>query len=193
MYKPVRMKKIRLFLASSEEMKAERVQFEIMIYRKCKLWIDKGIFLHLDIWEDITASFHPQGSQARANEFIEAADIFVLLVDSKIGPYSFEEFEKAFGQFSATSKPFIFTYFKKSPAPPQESLTAFQQKLSDLKHFYRYFDTVTDLENQFSKELDRLCLNSFTKHEQEEIPVNPPEQHAEKIYNIEHIQTGNFS
>ena len=46
------MKKIKLFLASSAKLKADRAQFEIFIYRKCKAWINKGIFLHLDIWED---------------------------------------------------------------------------------------------------------------------------------------------
>ncbi|NEQ98007.1 MAG: hypothetical protein F6K30_15030 [Cyanothece sp. SIO2G6] len=46
------MKKIKLFLASSSELKADREQFEIFIYRKCKAWFDRGIFLHLEIWED---------------------------------------------------------------------------------------------------------------------------------------------
>ena len=39
------MKKIKLFLASSSELKEDRQQFEIFINRKNKLWIDKGIFL----------------------------------------------------------------------------------------------------------------------------------------------------
>jgi hypothetical protein len=46
------MRKIKLFLASSSELKADREQFEIFIYRKCKAWFERGIFLHLDIWED---------------------------------------------------------------------------------------------------------------------------------------------
>jgi len=49
------MKKIKIFLASSNELKPEREQFEIEIYRKCKSWFDKGIFLYLDIWEDMSA------------------------------------------------------------------------------------------------------------------------------------------
>jgi hypothetical protein len=51
------MKKIIIFLASSFELKAEREQFEIEIYRKCKAWYDKGIFLHLDIWVDVVMRF----------------------------------------------------------------------------------------------------------------------------------------
>ena len=44
------MKKIKIFLASSNELNPEREKFEIEIYRKCKAWNDKGVFLHLDIF-----------------------------------------------------------------------------------------------------------------------------------------------
>jgi len=37
------MRKITIFLASSNELKAEREQFEIEINRKNKAWFNKGI------------------------------------------------------------------------------------------------------------------------------------------------------
>ncbi len=69
-------------------------------------------FLHLDIWEDLSARMAAEGSQSEYNKKVQAADLFILLVYSKVGMYTGEEFEKAFGQFKATQKPFIFTYFK---------------------------------------------------------------------------------
>ena len=48
------MKKIKIFLASSAELKPEREQFEIEINRKNKAWFDKDIYLHLDVWEDLS-------------------------------------------------------------------------------------------------------------------------------------------
>ncbi len=110
---PEYMKKITLFLASSEELKTEREQFEIEIYRKCKAWFDRGIFLHLDIWEDLSARMVADGSQSEYDKKVQAADLFILLVSSKVGMYTGEEFETAFGQFKATQKQFIFTCFKK--------------------------------------------------------------------------------
>jgi hypothetical protein len=98
------MKKITLFLASSAELNAEREQFELEIYRKCKAWFDRGIFLHLDIWEDLSARMAVDGSQSEYNLKVQAADLFILLVYSKVGMYTGEEFEKAFGQFKANSK-----------------------------------------------------------------------------------------
>ena len=163
------MKKIKIFLASSNELKPEREQFEIEIYRKCKAWFDKGIFLHLDIWEDLSARMAPGGSQSEYNKFVQSADLFVLLAYTKVGMYTAEEFEKAFGQFKAAQKPFIFTYFKTpGGAATDASLADFQQKLKDLKHFYCPFKDANDLWNQFNKELERLETADFKEFKWEE-------------------------
>jgi hypothetical protein len=162
------MQKITLLLASSKELKRERELFEIEIYRKCKAWFEQGIFLHLDIWEDLSAAMRADGSQSGYNEKVKAADIFVLLVWNKLGIYSAEEFETAFGQFSATSKPFIFTYFKEPPDEADESLHAFQRKLQSLGHFYASFEYFPGLWMQFDKELERLYATRFARLERPE-------------------------
>ena len=62
-----------------------------------------------------------------------------MLFASKVGIYSEEEFETAFGQFKSTNKPFIFTYFKDSKINTGGankknlmSLSAFQETLREL-------------------------------------------------------------
>jgi len=155
------MKKIKIFLASSNELKAEREKFEIEIYRKCKAWFDQGIFLHLDIWEDLSARMSGTRSQDEYNKKIEGADLFVLLAYSKVGMYTAEEFDKAFGAFKNTQKPFIFTYFKKTDAETQPSLQKFKERLSALDHFYANYTDFSDLWYQFNKELDRLEKTEF--------------------------------
>lgn len=157
------MKKIKVFLASSFELKPEREYFEIEIYRKCKAWFDRGIFLHLDIWEDLSAKMSLTGSQSEYNNYVKDADLFVLLVYTKVGMYTGEEFEKAFGQFKSEKKPFIFTYFKEiaEGVKTEPSLDAFHQKLKELNHFYSPFKDANDLWVQFNKELDRLEVAKF--------------------------------
>ena len=189
------MKKIKIFLASSNELKPEREKFEIEIYRKCKAWFDEGVFLHLDVWEDLSARMSATGSQSEYNKYVEGADLFIFLAYSKVGMYSAEEFEKAFGQFKSTQKPFIFTYFKKPPDNAEDSLAAFKQKLNELKHFYATFDDSNDLWNQFNKELERLEADGFTENKRPDknggtTTIN---QTAEKIYNIDKIDNANFS
>lgn len=213
------MKKITLFLASSKELKPERERFELEIYRKCKAWFERGVFLHLDIWEDLSARMSATGSQSEYNKKIKAADLFVLLAYTKVGMYTAQEFEEAFGQFQSKQKPFIFTYFKTVEGVATDpSLEAFHQKLKELKHFYSPFKDADDLWNQFNKELDRLELEGFTEFRHpgagnmasvegdrnvviqdvnnsaitiQSGPVT--QQNAEKIYNIEQIDKADFS
>ena len=163
------MKKIKIFLASSKELQSEREHFEREIYRKCKAWFDRGIFLHLDIWEDLSARMSLEGSQSAYNQYVKAADLFVLLVHSKVGMYTAEEFDTAFGQFQATKKPFIFTYFKTPDGVMTDaSLAKFHQKLKELHHFYSPFNDENDLLVQFNKELDRLETDGFTQFKRED-------------------------
>ena len=160
------MQIIRIFLASSNELKRERELFEIEIYRKCKAWLNKGIFLHLDIWEDLTAKMSTRGSQSDYNEYVKKANLVVLLAHTKVGQYTEEEFDTAKRQFDANKQPFIYTYFKEVTGETESSLETFKDKLSQLKHFYHFFENSDDLWNQFNKELEMLELNGFTKNEQ---------------------------
>ena len=205
------MKQIKLFLASSKELKDERELFEIEIYRKCKSWFDRDIFLYLDIWEDLSAKLSVDGSQSEYNKYVQCAE---LLAYSKVGRYTEEEFENAFGKFKADKKPFIFTYFKDAPEKTEDSLEAFKKKLQDLGHFYGGFKDSNDLWNQFNKELDRLEEAKFERNDFKPVAVNnnitgdgnvsnqggtvnqstinADSQQAEKIVNVGN-NTGNIS
>jgi len=190
------MQKIKIFLASSNELKPERDQFEIEIYRKTKTWFDKNIFLYLDIWEDMTARMSVTGSQSEYDKFVKDADLFVFLAYSKVGMYTAEEFQNAIGQFNSTKKPFIYTYFKvPQPENADPSLAAFEAKLKELKHFYASFTDFNDLWNQFNKELERLAADGFTENKRPDQEGSPKtiSQTADKIYNIDKIDTANFS
>lgn len=159
------MKTIKIFLASSNELKHDREQFEIEINRKNKAWQKKGIFLHLEIWEDLSSKMSSTRSQDEYNKKIKESDIFVLLACNKVGMYTAEEFDTAFGAFKATKKPFIFTWFKEPTTTTEPSLQAFKNNLAALGHFYATYIDSNDLWNQFNKELERLELAEFKKNE----------------------------
>ena len=159
------MQLIKIFLASSNELKAERDKLQKEITWKNSIWEDKGIKLQLNIWEDMSAQMSVTGSQSEYNKYVKEADLFVLLAWSKVGMYTEEEFEQAFPLFKSTNKPFIFTYFKTPPPDnADESLELFKKKLGELKHFYATFTDSNDLWNQFNKELDRLEVDGFTEN-----------------------------
>ena len=191
------MKKIKLFLASSSELKADREQFEIFIYRRCKLWFDREIFLHLDVWEDFLDVMSPGGLQAQYNQVIKDCDIFVLLASNKVGKFTAEEFEQAFGQFSQTKKPFILTYFKPHTTRDREdlqSLWAFEDKLKQLKHYKTEYENIDQLKLHFGQQLEKLAAADFALWEPQHNATGEEKQDSSltKIYNIGHIGNARF-
>lgn len=157
------MRTIRIFLASSGELKADREAFEIEINRKNKLLAEKEVFLHLDIWEDLPAQMSQTRSQDEYNKQIDAADMFVLLAWNKVGKYTEEEFDVACDVFRDKKKLKIFTWFKEPPHAAEPSLEEFKKKLDGLGHFFSRYQDAADLWVQFNKELDRLDLASMGK------------------------------
>lgn len=156
------MKKVKLFLASSKELQEERQQIEIFVNRKNKEWVDKGIFLDLQIWEDFLDAMSQTRLQDEYNNAIKTSDIFIMLFFSKVGKYTEEEFTTAYDQFKNTNRPFIFTYFKDALISSGEigqemiSLLDFQKKVKELGHFYTTYKSVEDLKLQIGNQLSKL-------------------------------------
>jgi hypothetical protein len=172
--------KKKLFLASSSELKEDRQQFEIYIGRKNKELINKGIFIDLIIWEDFLDAVAKTRLQDEYNQAIRDCDIFVMLFFTKVGKYTEEEFETAFGQFKATSKPFIFTYFKDPAISTADlnddllSLLEFKKKLGGLGHFFTVYKNIEELQLKFNQQLDKLVANGFIELKMDKVePASP--------------------
>lgn len=185
------MKKQKIFLASSYELKEDRDQFEIFISRKNKEWIEKNVFLELVRWEDFLDALSKTRLQDEYNKAISECDIFIMLFFTKVGNYTEEEFEKAFHQFQSTSKPFIFTYFKDAEISTGSankndllSLWAFQEKLKQLGHFYSVYKNIDELKFKFNEQLNKLIGSGFIKFE------NSTESN---ITNSKNVVAGGFS
>lgn len=158
----------RLFLASSSELKEDRREFEILVGRKNSDWVARGVYLDLVVWENFLDAVAQNRLQDEYNKTILNCDIFVMLFWTKVGKYTEEEFETAFGKFKTSNKPFIFTYFKDaeitiSSANKKDltTLWAFQEKLNSLGHFSPVYKNTDDLKFQFSQQLDKLAAKEF--------------------------------
>ncbi len=156
------IKIIKIFLASSSELKGDREQFEIFINRKNKEYIRKGIFLELVMWEDFLDAMSPTRLQDEYNKAIANCDVFVSLFRTKVGQYTEEEFEKAFTTFQSNKKLLIYTYFKDSSISLSQvtseinSLLNFKKKLSELGHFYTTYKDINHLKYLFDQQLDKF-------------------------------------
>ena len=171
----------RIFLASSQELKEDRQQFEIFVNRKNKELVTKGVFLELVIWEDFLDALSPTRLQDEYNKAIRESEVFVMLFATKVGKYTEEEFETAFGQFRATSKPIIFTYFKNvliNICSIDEgdimSLFAFKKKLAALGHFTSVYANIDELKFAFDRQLDKLAEIGAVELKPDKAPALPP-------------------
>ena len=164
------MKIIRVFLASSSELKDDRKEFEIFIARENKSLIKNDVYLELVIWEDFIESMSKTRLQDEYKKAVLESDIFIMLFFTSVGKYTLEEFEQAFAQFKKTGKPFIYTFFKDVPvhfgrikADDISNLLVFKDKLNSFGHFCETYDNVNSLKKQFSAELNKLQSMGYFK------------------------------
>ncbi|QKS29407.1 MAG: hypothetical protein HT579_11110 [Candidatus Accumulibacter similis] len=164
----------RIFLASSAELADHRREFEMAVRRRNDLWIEQGAYLRPIVWEDFLDALSKTRLQDEYNREIRRCDVFVMLYRSKVGRYTEEEFATAVGQFQATSRPFIFTYFCDSPddratasAGDLQSLHSFQQKLRELGHFQTVYSNTDQLCRHFGDQLEKLAANGFVRFERD--------------------------
>ncbi len=159
-------KHIKIFLASSAELKAEREQFEIFIHRVNQQLYKKGVFIELIIWENFIDAMSKTRLQDEYNNVVKNCDIFVSLFFTKVGKYTREEFETAFGQFEKTGKPLVYTYFKDAAITTgslnrrdANSLFDFQEKLKELGHYHTVYKNIADLKLHFKNQLEKVLPN----------------------------------
>jgi hypothetical protein len=152
----------KIFLASSEELRDDRVAFELMVGQLNQDWVPRDIFFHLVVWENFIDAMSQDGLQKEYNKAIRDCDIFVLLFFTKVGRFTAEEFETAFGAFHAGNKPLIYTYFKDALVLTGSidqniiSLLEFKAKLTALNHYCTRYRSAEELKWLFSRQLDKL-------------------------------------
>lgn len=156
-------KTISIFLASSSELVDDRQQFEIFINRENKRLNKEGIFLNLELWEDFIDTMSQTKLQDEYKNVIKKSDIFICLFFTKVGKYTNEEFEIAFGQFKITRKPLVYTYFKDADVKMSQiskneinSKFKFEEKLKLLGHYPTSYKDIDALKYQFKMQLEKI-------------------------------------
>ncbi len=158
------MKTIKIFLASSSELKEEREQFRNFINDENERLETKNIKLKLVRWENFLDAISDTRLQDEYNKEISDCDIVLCLFFTKVGKYTAEEFDTAYQVFKDKGKPKIWTYFKKGSLDIDliteeiNTLFAFKKKIADLGHFYSEFTNIDNLLNKYRGQLDKFLL-----------------------------------
>jgi internalin A len=162
------IKTIKIFLASSSELIEDRRSLREFISVENDRYHEKGIYLKIIQWEYFVDSISKERLQEEYNKALKESDIFLSLFFTKVGRYTSEEFENAFGQFKNTGKPYIYTYFKDAPVSYNQiaesdisSKFEFEKRLENLGHFKTIYKNMDDLKNQFRRQLEDLILTGL--------------------------------
>jgi hypothetical protein len=153
---------IKIFLASSEELKEDRRAFEIMVGRLNTQWRSRDYTFDVSLWEFFIDAMSKDGLQKEYDKAIKGSDIFVMLFFTKVGPYTLEEFETAFAGLDTVKGPRVYTYFRNDfiltgdVGENVRSLLDFKARLHTLKHYPTYYRNTEDLQWQFSRQLEML-------------------------------------
>ena len=94
--KDIKINKIfKIFLASSEELKGERIAFGDFIRSLNDTYMPRGIWVRLFKWEDYDAAYNDGRKQDEYNDNVEESIMFLSLFYTKGGKYTIEEFDVA--------------------------------------------------------------------------------------------------
>jgi hypothetical protein len=156
------MNTIRIFIASSSELKEDRDQFRMFISQENDRLHTKGIYLEIVQWENFLDAISDTRLQDEYNNAISECDIVLCLFFTKVGKYTTEEFDTAYQVFKDKGKPKIWTYFKNaqintgSITDEINTLLAFKKKIGSLGHFYTEYTNIDNLINKYRNQLDKF-------------------------------------
>lgn len=153
---------IKIFLASSSELREDRDAFELYFRQQNDLWRKKGVYLKIIRWENFLDALTEKGLQDDYNREVRDCDIFVSLFFTKTGRYTEEEFDIAHQQFLENNKPLMYTFFKDAQVNIGQiddeinTLLKFKQKLTKLNHYHTNYIDIEHLKLQFKDQLEKL-------------------------------------
>lgn len=127
------MKKIKIFLASSEELKQERLELAGLIGHMNLILEPKEIHIYLVKWEYLDASMSELHKQEEYNRVLEECDICLVLFWNRFGKYTKTEFDRAFARSHEDDKKKmeLLIYFKEGKEDNEE-LKAFKNQCESM-------------------------------------------------------------
>ncbi|WP_375562611.1 COR domain-containing protein [Bernardetia sp. OM2101] len=160
--KNMSMQTIKIFLASSSELKEDRRELREFFSIENDRMHEKGTYFKLIQWEHFLDTISDTRLQDEYNKALQDCDLVVGLFFTKAGKYTEEELEKAYQHFKEMGKPKILTYFKNDAINTNDiteevlSLLKMKKNLADKGHFYTSYKNIEGLKNHLKSQLEKL-------------------------------------
>ena len=171
------MKKIKIFLASSEELKRERLEIADLIGHMNLALENEDVRIYLVKWEYLDASMSERHKQEEYNKTLEQCNLCFVLFATRFGKYTESELKTAYDKLCDGDNECgkLTVFFKNTEAETDE--------LKDFKSTFRdtypeiptdTFDSVISLKQDFLKVWDRYQRDNL----EDKYPVIFTESHA---------------
>ena len=147
---------IKIFLASSEELKDERIAFGDFIRQLDDTYEQRGFRIKLIKWEDLPKGYNGRPTQETYNDEVRQCDLFVSLFYTKAGEFTKEEFNVAKQTQKECQRPTIYVFIRTLKPDDKEdpSLIDFKNNvLGVTKHYWTNYESTDSLQLQFVMEL----------------------------------------
>lgn len=122
------MKTLKIFLASSEELKTERLVIAELITKLNYLWIEYDVSIRLVKWEYLDSSMGAQHKQEDYNDYLRQCDMCIVLYWTKFGMYTEIEHETAYKLFTSDGNLKLMAVMFKEGGDVTPGLQVFRQK-----------------------------------------------------------------
>ncbi len=156
------MKKIKIFIASSNELHLERLELIDLLQQINEYLENRGYVLQPVKWEYLDSSMGIERKQNEYNEKLRGCEICIVIYWTKLGVYTTEELDTAYNELRLGNTPKkIYVYFKEADASQiTPELQAFRDSfVTKYGHFYSIFKNVDTMRLNFLLQLEAY-LNS---------------------------------
>ncbi len=158
------MKKFKVFIASSEELKLERLELIDCKVHMQKEFRKQGFEIELVIWESLDASMGEQHKQDDYNEKLKECDLFIGLFSSRFGEYTKKECEVAFAGMQNGENPKRMHFFFKENSAPSPELVEFKNSIkADNSNLISEFANSKELRDGFLDFLNEFSASDISK------------------------------
>ena len=158
------MKVVKVFVASSSELKTERNEIVDLFCDMNKTLREKEIKLHPEVWEFADSSMHSCRKEDEYLEMLKNCELCFVLFWQKLGEYTVEEVNFAFAERHAGRLPQNIKLLFKEPtfniSPEMKAIKEIIQKLSVYDSFIEFFSDVECLRNK----VERVVVDHLNMH-----------------------------
>ena len=172
------MKKLKIFLASSEELKEERKELADLVSNLNHILSRRDIFVDLVKWEYLDASMGELHKQEEYNAELRDCELCIVLYWTRFGMYTKTELDTAYSELKSGHNPRkLYVYFKVSENP-SEDLRIFKESFpNEYGHFSTDFGNIDTLKAHFLLQFldymsSQLKVNDVLEIRDSQVKVN---------------------